>query len=389
MVAAKLVNALELKRQYDREPERCVRQLCESLESGALRPENFSIRDLYESICGEEALRALNPRRKSGGIALLEAANAVDTSAFSTITGQIIFNRIKQNYEAPEFIWPYLVETIQTSFLNGERIPGVSQLGDKAEIVDEGMPYPHIGLSEEYIDTAPTSKRGFIVPVTREIIVADRTGLVLKNAGEVGTFLGVNKERRIIDLATGATNNYKRNGTATNTYLTSGAYINQAAIPISGGTEWTAIQSAWLLFDALTDPNTGLPIMIRPTTIIAPTALVWSFKRILGATSVETVDNQVAATTIRTTGPSPIAGLNLTILTSPFVKFQTGSATTWWIGEPKKAFAYMEVWGIETTQAANNSEAEFTQDIVQRFKCSERGVAQVMDPRYMVKATAS
>ncbi len=344
-INTRLVNTRELRRQYELEPDRCIRQLTESLEAGSLRPENFSIRGLYEAICGEEALRALNPFAKSGNVRLLEAANAIDTGAFSNITGQIVYNKIKQAYESPKFLWPKLVQTIQTTFLNGERIPGVSQIGDKAEIVAEGMPYPRIGLSEEYIDTVPLKKRGFILPVTREIVIADRTALVLKNAGEGGEFLGVNKERRCIDLATGTTNNYKRNGTATNTYLGSGAYINTTANPFTSGVEWKAIQTALLLFDALTDP--------------------------------------------RTDSSNPVAGMSLEILTSQYVKFQTSSASTWWIGDPKSAFAYMEAWAIEPQTAAPGNQLEFEQDIVNQFKVSEMGAAQVIDPRYMVQNTAS
>ena len=52
----------------------------------------------------------------------------------------------------------------------------------------------------------------------------------------------------------------------------------------------------------------------------------------------------------------------------------------WELGDPA-AFAYMENWPITVTQARSNSEAEFNQDIVLRFKASERGVPAVMEPR--------
>ena len=46
--------------------------------------------------------------------------------------------------------------------------------------------------------------------------------------------------------------------------------------------------------------------------------------------------------------------------------------SNWYLGNFRKAFAYMENWGITVTQAPQNSEAEFTQDIMIRFKASER-----------------
>ena len=65
------------------------------------------------------------------------------------------------------------------------------------------MPYPSLGLGEDYIDTPSTTKRGFIVPVTKEAIFFDRTHLILQRAAEVGEVLGLNKEKRLIDLLIG------------------------------------------------------------------------------------------------------------------------------------------------------------------------------------------
>ena len=66
-----------------------------------------------------------------------------------------------------------------------------------------------------------------------------------------------------------------------------------------------------------------------------------------------------------------------------------GQATSnWYLGNFRKAFAYMENWPITVTQAPQNSEAEFTQDIMIRFKASERGAAATLEPRYVVKNTA-
>ena len=49
------------------------------------------------------------------------------------------------------------------------------------------------------------------------------------------------------------------------------------------------------------------------------------------------------------------------------------AAQKYWLGDPAKAFAYMENWPITVVQAPNNSEAEFNQDIVARYKASGAG----------------
>ncbi|MDE2020530.1 MAG: hypothetical protein KGJ13_09365, partial [Patescibacteria group bacterium] len=60
--------------------------------------------------------------------------------------------------------------------------------------------------------------------------------------------------------------------------------------------------------------------------------------------------------------------------------------TKWFFGQPKKAFKYLECWGVETNQAAPNNLKEFYNDVWIQHKVSERGVAQVMEPRYMCRS---
>ncbi|NQU23628.1 MAG: hypothetical protein HQ567_20285, partial [Candidatus Nealsonbacteria bacterium] len=55
----------------------------------------------------------------------------------------------------------------------------------------------------------------------------------------------------------------------------------------------------------------------------------------------------------------------------------------------RKAFAYMENWPITVTQSPLGSEAEFSQDVVVRFKASERGAAAVINPRFVVCSTGA
>jgi hypothetical protein len=386
---AKLISCRELKRQRQAEGAAAViRDLKEAMAAGHLKPHNFSVQDLFVALHenGEELLRSIS-FSKSGGRSLREASDAVDTTAFSSIIGQIVFNKIKDAYQDPEFLWPDLCDTMSTVFLDGERIPGIGRLGDKVEVVDEGMAYPLVGLNEEYIDTAPTRKRGFIVPCTREIIVADRTGILLKVAGETGYWMGLNKEKRVLDIVTGQTNNYKRNGTSSNTYLTSGAYVNSQtgnALDASGN-EWRALEKADLLFDAITDPNTSEPIIVIPDVLLVPSALKKTALRILAATEVVTVDNRANAATIRTASPNPYGGRGIKVLSSPYVKKRSGSATQWWYGVPKKAFLYIEVWGIEPSEASSEHPDKFGRDIWIQHKVSERGVAQSYEPRFMTQ----
>lgn len=372
--------------------EQACHDLREWFQQKKLRPEDFSIRLLFEHLVGREPgdgrriLDLMDPRRKSGGFGLLEAAGAVDMGAFSNITGQIIYSKILDSLQSPDLLWPELVEVVNTPFPDGEKIPGIGGIGDEAELVDEGQPYPEAGVNEEYVETVAPKKRGFRISVTKEITIFDRTGLLLKRCSDVGRWAGLKIEKEVLDLVTGQVNNYKRNGTATNTYLTSGAYVNTVAS--NALVDWTDLENSELTLVAITDPNTGEPVSLMPNTIIVPPALRRTAERILNATEIQHVDNRANATTYRTNGSAnPYKG-SLKVLSSQYVKLRTGSDTTWFHGDPKGSFAWMQNWDVTPEQMGSNSQLAFERDIVAQHKVSWRAVAQVLEPRKMTKNTA-
>jgi hypothetical protein len=387
-------NAKELRESWDDQAHGrrgTLEMLADLLEagrqgrSGGVKAGDFRFDNLIESLIpdGREFLDDwLRP--KGTPMNLAEAAGAVDTSAFSAITGQIMFSAFLEEYESPNLIWKDLVTVQDTPYIYGERIPGVSGLGDTAQSVGEGEEYPEVGVSQQYIDTPPLVKKGNRVSITREAMIADRTGgRILDRCRKSGEWMGVTMEKEVLDVVVGTTNNYKRNGTATNTYLSSGAYINyQASNPLTG--EWKAVQNAELLFDAMNDPDTGEPIITSPDTIIVPTALKMDAKRIIAATEIETVDNQANSVTVRTKSANPIGG-NIKMLSSPYVKRRSSSATRWWYGQPKKAFRYMQAWDIEQIELGQGSTLQFTRDVLHQFRASKMGKAIVYEPRHMTQ----
>lgn len=370
--------------QRDRDIGRFHRDFGEGLREDPKVAGDFSVRMLFEEFVedGRELVSQFAPSQGSG-FSFREAADVVDTAAFANVFGQITYTRTLEGFQSPEFIGESLVTTIPTQF-NGERIPGIGRVGDDAEDIKEGQLYPNAVVGEEWVDTPETIKRGLILNVTQEAIYFDRTGLLLQQASNVGRAIGINKEKRILDTVLGITTSYRRNGAAASaTYLTSGSgNINTKTS--NALADWTNVEAAELLFDDLVDPTTGEPIMIVPDTIIVPTALRQTLNRILNATEVRHVSN----TSVTTIGASPLNGRPYTGVSSAYVKQRTSSASTWFVGRPKEAFAYMENWGLKLQQSDENSEAGFTRDIVTRYKASERGSAGILERRKMVKCTA-
>jgi hypothetical protein len=379
----------ELKRRYELDgPAQVTKHLTEALRDGQLKPEDFSLRDLAEGLVpgGHEWVRSLDPR-SGGGTSLLEAGDGVDVTAFLNVTGQVIYSKIMEAYTQEAFVVSKLVDTIPTR-LDGEKIPGVGRIADDIDEVRPGMPFPSLGFGEDYIETPSTTKRGFIVPVTKEAIFFDRTYLVLSRAAEVGETLGLNKEKRLIDLVIGATNNYKWMGTAYDTYQSSAPWVN--AQTGNELVDWTNVDKAEQLFANIVDPNTGEPVLVQANTILVMPAYRHAANRVFFAPEVRYTTGSTTTVATNPLGNYRVEESRLAYRRIIASGVAADSAKQWWfMGDFKRAFAYMENWPITVTQSPLGSEAEFTNDIVVRFKASERGAAAVLNPRYVVKNTGS
>jgi hypothetical protein len=216
----------------------------------------------------------------------------------------------------------------------------------------------------------------------------------LRRAGEVGQILGLNKEKRLLDLLLGVTNNYNWRGTAYSTYVST-PWANSLTNTL---TDYTDLDEMEQLFAAMTDPTTGEPILIDPAnfTLVVMPNNKHRARSILSATEIEYGIPSSASIQTITKGPNTVDNYKLQVNTA-LAKARlvtsgvsaSDAAKYWYLGDFAKAFAYMENWAITISQAPSNSEAEFNQDIVLRTKASERGVGAVMNPRYVGKSTGA
>ena len=169
-------------------------------------------------------------------------------------------------YTQEAFVVSRLVETIPTR-LDGEKIPGITRVADDIQPIHPGMPYPSLGFGEDYIETPSTTKHGFIVPVTKEAIFFDRTHLVLSRAAEVGEMLGLNKEKRLLDLVIGADEQLQLEWHRPTTRTRP----RRPWINVMTGNElvdWTNVDAAEQMFADILDPNTGEPVLVQANTVL-------------------------------------------------------------------------------------------------------------------------
>ena len=388
----KLARELQAAKRDDKEGTKFYDNFRRGLEEGHITGKDFSIRRLYEEVVDDGAAiinRYMNPNTVEGesvNLTKLLQEN-VTTGDFTNISGQIIYNEILEKWNRIEDITNQLCRTVPTQF-SGEKIAGITNIGQSglASPVAEAAAYPTAGPAEEYIETPATDKRGFIVPVTKEAIFFDRTGVLLDRCSDVGAELALNKLKRVMDVVVGTTNNYKYGGTDLNTYYatTAGAndWINElAANPLQ---DETSIDAARVLLNQIPDPNGEISPQ-NANTLLVPDGLWLTARNIVDPTGLMTLTQSDA---LRTMSGGQFAR-QYGLLSSPQVAVATTNQTTWFMGDFTAAFRYMENWPITVTNSMQDSEVAFTNDIVARYKCSERGVAIVFNPRRAVRNLAT
>lgn len=365
-------------------------EFCQALKEGAISPYEFSIQEIWDRFVpnGSELRREFDPRLgpDSGYRGYMEAAGAITSGDFSSISGQLLYSTMMQELKAESYPFQQLIPNQPTQF-SGERIPGIAGLGDVAQVVAENAEFPIVTTGEDYIDTPATTKRGFIVPITKEAIFFDRTNQLLDKAGAVGPALMLNKEKRAIDCVIDentTAHRYKWRGMTYATYQTSTPWVNQQ----SGKAlvDWTQVDAADQLFNGITDPNTGEPVVIDGSVLVVCPGLAQTANRIASATEITVVSPgySTSGNPTLTKLPNPM-GAKFRVMSSRQLAARSATDTSYWYGNPAQLAKYMENWPITTSQAPAGNNDDFNRDIVTKFKCSERGQYAVVQPRAMVK----
>lgn len=393
-------------------PAKAEEHLTEALREGHLQARDFSIREWALASMGHEFVELCNPTNGPNHNitnVMESAGDGVDVTAFRNITGQIVFSQIMQAFEAASKVATALVPAVPTK-LDGEKIPGVTRTNDAVKIrpVQPGMPYERVGVVEDYIDTPPTQKYGEIVPVTKEAIFFDRTALVLTRAAEVGEWLGVTKEKLLMDTVSGfgggSTPTFALGGkwkwrsteypvyTASATDFTSDPlvpYTNEITDVLA---DYTDLDAALEKYGEMQDPNTQEPIVVAPMlTLLVGPALFPTARNIVNATELRVT----TGSSVQTLFTNPF-GSSINVVESRYLhrrlidnaeKSAANARLYWFLGDFSKAFAWMENWPITPSQAPPNAEAEFDRDIVTQYKASMRGVPAVLKPHFVLRST--
>lgn len=389
----------------------------ESLSEGKITPEDVSIREIAEGLLGPDwankmmqgGCRMQIPHQFSGdpylGVPLgyfSESGDAVDSSAFADITGQILFQEIKRMYTAANFMADQLcrVMPVTNRNLKEEKVPYLSTVVDRPPHVQEGMPYPRTQFNQQYVTLPAPIKFGEICAVTMEMIFSDHTQQAREAAGKVGEATAMQKEFMILQAVLGITNTYKFNGTSYNTYYKasdSGPFTNKvASLPL---TDAETINTLEQTLGEMTDPVSGKPILVQPTLLLTMPYRFRLARRIMAASELRVGDG--ASNSIATYSPDlledyPVAKTRygyflLTSSATPTGNDLVGGGLTATqakeygiLGNFPEAFRWRQVFGLQTFLAPPQAPEDFNNDIVLQVKAREYGNIGVYDPRHVV-----
>lgn len=393
------INYDSLIGHFRRDAEAAGRELKEQFKSKGVRPRDFDLGRLFEACFGWHEFRSVRDKKCMAhdvmGRALREATGAVSTASFQNISGQIVYSAVLEAYEAEEMAFTKLIpeEQITNGTLDGEKVAGITEIGDELAVRNEADAYALAGVGEDWIFAPPVKDRGIIVPVTWEAIFADRTGRLLERCGDVGKWCGVNREKRAIDCVIDentTAHRYNWRGVTIATYGdNSGSHTWDNLAASNALVDWTDLDVAEQVFNGITDPYTGEPVMIEPKHLIVTKQLEQTAMRILNATEI-----RVATPGYATTGnpTETIVGnpyrSKYQLVSSRLLAARLATDTTWFLGDITKAFRYRVAEQMNVQQLGANSDDEFKRRIVQQFRVNERGAYYTVNPRHMVQNTA-
>lgn len=361
----------------------------EAIASKKIDVADISLREMAENMIGPSW--AVHLKDYAGRIR--ESVEAVDSSGFSAITGQLLIDTIRDKYKLAQFITDQMYTTAKISNGNlGTQIePYLSDVTDDPGIVSQGQQYPATAFQGQYVMYPAPEKYGRICRLTYEMIYSDLTGQALDSAASVGARVGLWVEEKRLRVAFGLVNPFSWNGTTYNTFLTTGSWVNKLTDFVL--TNWTSINRIEQLFAQMTDPVTGKPIDLDANGMVVMPTLRYTAKRILGATEVRS-GNEASDAGNLLVSANPLDS-NYKLMVSKHARAQVtgfGAVTApitdsyCLMGDFKRALLWREVFPMQTVQAPPQAHEEFNQDVVLQVKANVYGVAAVREPRALVLA---
>jgi hypothetical protein len=404
-----MIRSQGLLREWLHDPAGTATELGKALQKGEVKPSEFSLRDMAANLIyetqtgepiGEAGLRILESDRQR--MALAESTGVITTSAFRTITNRIVSAAVMEGARFAEPVISPVLPVVEGRLSRTEFVMPTVPQGPGRSFTDigEGEEYPIFGIQGERVKTLPARKKGFQIPLTRELVLSDDTGTLLQSARDAGAAIARAKENLCVDFVAGFVQNCvieqlagDPSDVVSNLFLTSGRWTNDQVNQL---VDWTSIDNALALIQLNVVPSTGDPPVVNQQYLVVPQMLYAQAYRILNAIETWSAvnDRTVVAPTPFRAGEG--GGGTIRILVSPHLYFRATSngfsdaqaRGVWFFGDLAQAFGYYQLWPIEVEEDSSPAQ-RLTHDIWVRFRVSECGIPFVKQPRVWTRNRVS
>jgi hypothetical protein len=243
-----------------------------------------------------------------------------------------------------------LVTTISTDF-DGERLPNTPGECD-------------------YVDTPHTASYGLTLSLTKETVSQNRVEQFSKDCKEAGYKLGYLKTKRILTVVLGMSRTYCHNGQYFDTYRQG---KNDYPCDLDGIPSLRRVISV-----AHQNDSVVKQILVMPARELHAKRIMASAGQYLAGFSADVIASPVAW---------QLLARGDTKYAPDFKPIADDKASrTWFAGDFQEAFCYIENWPVTVVQTAPG-QLKAEEDILARWKISERGVPAVLNPLKVTRFT--
>jgi hypothetical protein len=378
-------------------PNPLVVSLREGIESGHLKPgdfdfgklfiESFGLHDFYAVKAGKASAQEVMQR-------VSEADGGVTTAAFQNISGQILYSAARVGYMSEDFVFAKLIPEDDAIILDGEKIPGITDVGNAAAVRKENDPYIELGFGEDWIFTPPVPDVGGIISLTWEAVFNDRTGDVMGKAQNGGYSIGLYEEIAAIDATvdenvTAHRYNWRSAGQIATYGDNSGTHSWDNLTATNALVDWTDLDGCEQTANAVVNPFTGLPILTELTDLIVTKQLEQTANRIVSATEIRVTTPGYATSANPNQAVQKNPYLNkYTVRTSRLLAQRMATDTSWFLANLNRALLRKVAEPLNTVRAPSNTKDDFERRVVARFRSNKRFAHVVREPRLLQKNTA-
>ena len=392
------INHKQLVESYKLDKDKTIVGLKNAIESREIKPTEFDFGKLFIDCFGWNEFVACKEGRSSPQEVFkkVEEGDAgVNTSAFQNISGQIVYSATLEKYGSAEFTIAKMIPEVKALILDGEKMAGITEMGDVSAFRKEGDPYQEAGVGEDWIYTPPVPDYGRIVSVTWEAVFNDRTGQLLERCGDVGHWIGYGEEVAAIDCiidenVTAHRYNWRTAGQIATYNDNTGSHTWDNLAATNTLVDWTNLNTAEQLFNQMTNPFTGTPIMIEPKHLIVSKQNEQTARRIINATEIKatTPGYATSANPMQATQANPYLN-KYEVVTSQLFYARMATKTSWYLADIGKLAKRMVAEPLNVVQAPSNSTADFERRIVSRYRANKRYAHVTVQPRASVKSTVA